>query len=165
LSARARSRRASAGALLALAALAAGAACELLIDVGSLDNGQCPAGEKPCPGENRCVRVDAPNTGCGSESCAPCTFPHATATCEAGVCHRSACIGRYDDCDGVDSNGCETDLDHDPANCGTCHHACDKPPNGFPGCSGACVIGGCDVGFSDCDGVLVNGCETAGVCQ
>jgi hypothetical protein len=160
----ARRRRAALSAA-ALAVVLGGAACELLIGTGNLADGQCPADEKPCPGENRCVRRDAPNTGCGNGLCAPCTFPHATATCENGACHLSACIGRYRNCDGDDRNGCETDIDHDPANCSFCGLVCTKPTNGFPGCSGVCVIGGCDIGFADCDGDLINGCEHAGVCQ
>src|SRR5439155_23133719 len=91
-----RHRRAALATLGALLiALGAGGGCELLVGVDQLNDGRCPADEKPCPGENRCVRRDAPNTGCASESsCAPCTFPHATARCEDdGQCHLSMCIG------------------------------------------------------------------------
>jgi hypothetical protein len=110
------------------------------------------------------VRRDAPNTGCDSELCAPCTFPHATATCESGKCRLSVCTGSYRDCDKDESNGCETDKDHDPDNCSYCGHVCDAPPNAFPGCSSVCVIGGCYAGYSDCDGNPVTGCETQGLC-
>jgi hypothetical protein len=31
------------------------------------------------------------------------------------------------DCDGNPANGCETDLKHDPKNCGACGHTCGPP--------------------------------------
>ncbi|MFT3768354.1 MAG: hypothetical protein QM820_23140 [Minicystis sp.] len=73
--------------------------------------------------------------------------PHVS--CEDGPCR---CVGGFDDCDGDEDNGCETDLSGDPQNCGACGNACDN---------GACNGGSCacNEGFVDCDGNASTGCE------
>ena len=51
------------------------------------------------------------------------------------------------------------DLDSDPNNCGLCGRTCIIP-NAVAGCAaGQCTLDACDVGFSDCDGMLATGCE------
>jgi hypothetical protein len=145
---------------LAFAALALvlTAGCQAVVDVDSLGNGKCAEGTKPCPGLGQCVPLDNPETGCADTSCAPCALPHAVATCTGGACAIDSCIGDYKDCD-PNSPGCETDLAHDPGNCGECLHTC-QVDNGFPGCSGKlCTVGGCDPGYTDCNGT-VNACVT-----
>ena len=96
---------------------------------------------------------------------------HASAVCEAaknagGVssCVVAACVGDYQHCSGPIEGGCETDLAHDPKNCGACGNQC-AIPNGYAGCSARrCAVGGCLPGWSDCDGAWMNGCETECSC-
>jgi hypothetical protein len=65
------------------------------------------------------------------------------------------------DCDGDASNGCETDLTADGANCGTCGEVCGTDHTTASSCSaGQCQLA-CDTGFDDCDGDAGNGCEAA----
>ncbi|MFY2558437.1 Ig-like domain-containing protein [Corallococcus terminator] len=80
------------------------------------------------------------------------------------------CVTGFLDCDGNPSNGCETSMMDDAANCGACGTVC----GGAASASGVCGAGtcglGCAVGTFDCDGNAVNGCESAtacapGVCQ
>jgi len=136
------------------------AGCELFTDLDKLESRQCPEGQKACG--NTCERKDNPNVGCSRDSCAPCALPHAQASCNNGLCfiEVGACLGDWEDCDGNVSNGCETDLAHDPMNCNRCFRECAKPSNGIAGCSmRECTIGGCNPGWEDCDEKPATGCE------
>jgi len=53
-----------------------------------------------------------------------CSFAHATAVCAATVCSFSVCDAGYGDCNGVQADGCEADLQGDAGHCGACGHAC-----------------------------------------
>jgi hypothetical protein len=49
-----------------------------------------------------------------------------------------------------------------PADCGACGNACGPYPHAVAGCAqSACTLGGCFLGFADCNGVTADGCETA----
>jgi hypothetical protein len=141
-----------------------GVGCELIVDLDPLENQQCKADEKACPNERRCANLDDPLSGCADpDTCAPCVLSHAYARCERGVCAVSGCVGDYRHCGGA-LPGCETDVAHDPENCGACGHRC-VTANGYPGCaSKTCATGGCFEGYNDCDGNPANGCETVGEC-
>jgi hypothetical protein len=96
-------------------------------------------------------------TNCGACG-TPCARANATATCASGACLIASCNAGYGNCDGVDSNGCETNLQMNLSNCGTCGHACSTT-NGSASCSlGVCAIA-CNAGWGNCDGVIGNGCE------
>jgi hypothetical protein len=71
-----------------------------------------------------------------------------------------ACEPGYGNCDGRSDNTCETRLEGDTANCGSCGHRCTEArPHQFAYCSrGACQYA-CAVNFADCDGQTANGCE------
>lgn len=57
------------------------------------------------------------------------------------------------------------DLDTDPSNCGLCGRTCIIP-NAEAGCAaGQCTLVSCDVGYSDCDGMLATGCEAPVDCS
>ncbi|MDB4928410.1 MAG: uncharacterized protein JWM10_894, partial [Myxococcaceae bacterium] len=59
--------------------------------------------------------------GCGRA----CALPNATsATCAASACAVALCAASTGDCDGVASNGCETDTRSSNAHCGGCGMAC-----------------------------------------
>jgi hypothetical protein len=73
-----------------------------------------------------------PGQACVQQSdCAP--VANATVDCASTVCE-AACEGAWLDCDtDLETNGCETDSDTDPAHCGGCNQTCD----------GVCSAGEC----------------------
>lgn len=54
--------------------------------------------------------------------------------CVTGACTQS-CTNGFDDCDGIDDNGCERDLQNDELNCGACGEVCGQGQS--------CVTGEC----------------------
>ena len=64
----------------------------------------------------------------------PCVFNNGVPACNAGSCELDSCVGSFGNCDGNDSNGCETDLDVSGTHCGFCGRDCF---------GGACVDGVC----------------------
>ncbi|MEM6956099.1 MAG: hypothetical protein AAF645_10435, partial [Myxococcota bacterium] len=108
---------------------------------------------------------DIANCGtCGTACSTPAGA--ASAGCTAASCDFVCNAGR-DDCDDVpndrDTDGCETDVNGDPNNCGGCGMACGDEANvASASCvSGACAVGACAPGFADCDGTFEgSGCET-----
>jgi cysteine-rich repeat protein len=48
-----------------------------------------------------------------------CSGGQANWRCNAGTCEPMSCVGNFQNCDSVASNGCETDLTR-PASCGAC---------------------------------------------
>ncbi len=102
------------------------------------------------------LSTDAANcASCGHA----CSLAHAAAACSGGACVISACAAGFGDCDGLSSNGCETDLGSDVNHCGSCLGVCALP-HASPSCvGGSCRIAACAAGFSDCDGVAGDGCE------
>jgi hypothetical protein len=91
---------------------------------------------------------------CGNK----CDLANAIGTCAAQKCIVVSCKPGYQNCDGVDANGCETKVDSDPGNCGACGTVCDAT-NGVPGCAGSVCGIVCNSGFGNCDGNPANGCE------
>ncbi|MDO9019214.1 MAG: kelch repeat-containing protein [Myxococcales bacterium] len=93
---------------------------------------------------------------------AACPLPaNATATaCTSGMCSFT-CAAGFGDCDGVASNGCETNLTTSAIHCGTCGQRCSA--GGSTGSTSVCVAGACMVtcsaNYADCDGSPGNGCE------
>jgi len=86
---------------------------------------RCNAGFGDCDGDptNGCeARLDtATNCGLCGRACTPGT--NATSACESMACVSRCNVG-YGDCDGVASNGCETNLRTSAASCGRCGAAC-----------------------------------------
>src|SRR5581483_7125297 len=95
--------------------------------------------------------------GCGTT----CARSNATAVCSAGSCALGTCSSGFGNCDGVDSNGCETNLRTDLNHCGTCTSRCVAGAHvAVTTCSaGACTYA-CAMGYGDCDHNPLNGCET-----
>jgi hypothetical protein len=131
----------------------------------SCQNGQCvidcPDGTGDCDGDpgNGCETQlnTAENCGfCGDA----CDLANAAATCTAGACVIQSCDAGFDDCDGMDANGCEADLQNSAMTCGACNNACPDGVNGTTVCNnGQCALN-CNSGFGDCDSNVQNGCET-----
>ncbi len=95
---------------------------------------------------------------CGSCTTACPTRPNATATCSATTCGFICSVG-FRDCNAVATDGCEANVRTSATNCGSCGNVCTAP-NATPACSaGGCAIGSCNPGYSDCDGLVANGCE------
>ncbi len=131
---------------------------------GGGDGGpMCGANQKACNGQ--CVAVDDPMFGCTPDTCVACAPPgmNAMATCVAGpgggmMCSIS-CASGFKNCDGDPTNGCETDTSNDPQNCGGCGAPCSVPHATAACNNGMCAVGTCDQGWTDCDGMVSNGCE------
>jgi hypothetical protein len=141
--------------------------CNFFVDTDALSNGNCAAGFKACnsQGVATCVATDLPGFGCAQPGCIPCDLANATALCSAsGQCTISLCKKGYTDCDGNSQNGCETETDYDPSNCGTCHTTCAidtlKHVSTAACSAGSCVVGTCMSGYGNCDEITSNGCET-----
>ncbi len=137
------------------------------------DAGDGTTGGSPCTTSSDCREVDAAGATCCSGACvdtqtdpddcgscgAPCATPNATPECAAGACTIAACNAGYADCDGDASDGCEVDINTNPAACGGCANACTTV-NGTPDCvNGACGIGTCNPGFANCSGIVSDGCN------
>jgi acid phosphatase len=89
------------------------------------------------------VGVSFPDAG-------PGVLPN-TVSCDSTGC---VCVAGYGNCNGALTDGCEANLNTDPANCGGCGNSCN---------GGACVNGSC--GMSAC-GMCAAGftCGSAGFC-
>ena len=76
-------------------------------------------------------------------------FPNAIGICVENSCMLN-CLNGWDNCDTKTANGCETNLENDPANCGACGTACQI--------GGVCTNGvcGCPVGQTNCNGSCKN---------
>jgi hypothetical protein len=103
-------------------------------------------GKTLCPGP-RCVDLLNDPDACGAcnAACRP-AGPNQTRACEKGLCVYG-CAPGFADCNGDPADGCETNLDAHPANCGACGHACDVAA-GQPCVEGKCLTVPCDAGVT-----------------
>ena len=119
----------------------------------------CPAREKNCGGP--CVPVTDPKTGCGEPTCEACPAArHGTAACVQATCADGPCEQGFGNCDGLTSNGCETDLLSDGLSCGACGTSCTAQNTTSTCVQGTCRVQSCASPWADCDGNGLNGCET-----
>jgi hypothetical protein len=117
----------------------------------------CQTWQEFCDGA--CVDTDTSLDYCGGCD-TPCTPPaNATPTCLNGICGFT-CRAGFGDCDGDPANGCETNLQTDPAFCGSCDFACTPPANATATCAGGSCGFECLPGFGNCDGNPATGCES-----
>ncbi len=117
--------------------------CGALIDCGS-----CPPGET-CGG-----------SGVPGQCGCTCSAPNASTSCSGGVCSISQCDAGWADCDGDVVNGCETDIRTSTNHCGACNNPCNFTHADAACVAGQCVLGQCENGFANCDGIAATGCET-----
>jgi hypothetical protein len=122
--------------------------------------GDCLAGFADCDGVpvNGCeTRTSDNDTHCGGCGVACTAAPNATASCREGAC-AFECTDGFANCDEMRANGCETPVVSSGA-CGSCGSVCE-PANASGECiAGTCRIVTCSPGFTDCDGLVSNGCE------
>src|SRR5688500_1549434 len=105
---------------------------------------ECEPGETKPAGDgcNTCMCVNG-DWGCTTKEC-------GTLVCDEGL----------GDCDGVLSNGCETNLDTSVENCGLCGNHC-AIVGAYAACeAGVCVLDRCDPPYADCNGDPADGCES-----
>lgn len=117
-------------------------ALDISANVDGLDGPSCPGGMHDCSGV--CVWSTS-NQSCGS-SCVPCpAHPHATATC-SGVSCGDQCEPGFADCNGIEADGCEANLQL-PGTCGSCATSCSASSpvctlfEGIPVCAPSCIGG------------------------
>lgn len=116
----------------------------------------CQGGFNCCNSGCSDPRNDVLNCGmCGNA----CKAPHSTPGCMARTCTIVKCDPGWADCVGGYQDGCETNIDTNPNNCGGCNNACSLP-NALPGCKGGmCAVLSCFPGWGNCDNQPGNGCE------
>jgi hypothetical protein len=106
---------------------------------------QCPTGQMLCG--DTCVVLNTSATHCGrcGNICAPMTV------CSAGECRCTRAMNT------LCGSTC-VDLQNDPQNCGVCGNVCGDTSRCSAGrCS---TTAACTAPMADCDGNMVNGCET-----
>ena len=72
----------------------------------------------------------------------------------------NACPPGKGACDADPLNDCETDLDTDALNCGSCNMACALPNSASACQDGQCVVSACNAPFEDCNKITADGCES-----
>jgi hypothetical protein len=97
-------------------------------------------------------------TNCGTCGKVCPAVANATSYCSNGVCGFN-CSSGYGNCDGNSSNGCETNVRTSPTNCGGCGTVCPARPNATMTCANGVCGFTCNLGFGNCDGNALNGCE------
>lgn len=114
----------------------------------------CLIGEECVTGV--CSDLNTDESNCGSCGVI-CQRDNAAARCQVGICRIGQCDSLWDDCNGVDEDGCETSLET-LDNCGGCMVPCSHPgPRECECTGGVCRCPSC---FADCDGNVSNGDET-----
>jgi hypothetical protein len=122
---------------------------------GTVEDDLCHANQPVCNGD---LATFCDDTGTkylpGGKDCS--LYPGER--CRAGSC---SCEPALASCNGIEQDGCETDLTKSPDNCGDCGVVCSANHVPTRSCNGTCN-GACAPGFADCDGDKQgDGCETA----
>ncbi|MDH5670854.1 MAG: MopE-related protein [Myxococcales bacterium] len=109
--------------------------------------------------------LDDPRVGatCGATDVGACSF--GTQICASGTIQCEGYIGPVlESCNGIDDD-CDTTIDNgfdttsNVLHCGACNSPCPAQSNAIVGCSdSACVILGCNAGFTDDPNVVGNDC-------
>jgi len=85
-------------------------------------------------GMSQCVNTATDVNNCGACGTACTLVPNALTTCVASTCSFT-CNVQFRDCNGAAFDGCETNINVDPNNCGACGNFCP----GTPCQNGACA--------------------------
>jgi hypothetical protein len=144
-----------------------GQACALANAATSCATGTCtleacnaPFADCDLDAMNGCeVDTTADTSHCGGCMQA-CVLANASEVCANSQCGVDACDPMFRDCNLVPGDGCEIDAATDATNCGTCGNICDFGPHTVPSCAnGMCAYAGCEMGWADCNGDMLDGCE------
>ena len=111
------------------------------------------------------VFTDMEHCGACETECGGPAYANATAVCAAGECSIGSCSAGFEDCNAVAGDGCESNINLDPANCGACANDCNQGAGA--NAAGVCVTLAagptcsvvCNAGFADCNVNLEDGCE------
>ncbi|WP_181234177.1 choice-of-anchor L domain-containing protein [Enhygromyxa salina] len=136
-----------------------------ICDVGqycSPDN-DCVVGcieDEDCPDPLVCDVNSNTCTGCVEDQDCPLGSVCEAGDCNPGCTDQQPCQNGFSCCGGE----CEN-LADDPENCGECDNLCPD----FPNAEDLCTMGGCDMGdcegnWNDCNGNIMDGCETQAMC-
>jgi hypothetical protein len=136
--------------------------------MGPCDTGYADCDHQPSNGCETDTRTSSAHCGaCG----VTCTFAHTQSTCADSVCQVTSCEGTFKDCNGLASDGCESDTDSDPKSCSACGNACDT---GAVCYKGACASNGDVLAWLDTQKggwclddyqTLINLCGKVSVCH
>lgn len=125
----------------------------------------CALPDDTCPFRLRWHRSAGGTAVNACLSCESACSPNhvASPTCEAGICS-GRCDPGWDDCNNdKGTDGCETNVESDPDNCGGCKpkgYACSRNNITKRTCAAGKCTGECDQGWNDCNGDKVkDGCE------
>jgi hypothetical protein len=133
---------------------------------GTCDYTSCVAGTSDCNGSRAdgCEPFAASHCGATCTNCTTSESGVAMAICNgAGACDYTSCSAGRSDCNGSHADGCE--VASDGTHCGAACVDCSMTTlhvSTLACTAGSCDFsGGCASGFSNCDGLRPNGCETA----
>jgi hypothetical protein len=127
-------------------------------DLEASDDATRP-GDDAAPGGDAASADDSPLDDAASACSPACVNPNGATACVNGSC-APVCSTGFADCDGNLSNGCETNVQADPAHCGSCTKACTVDSGSAICQSGTCGMSSCAAGTGDCDKDAGDGCET-----
>ncbi len=127
--------------------------------VGEPGCGMGPA----CTGGTTCCQTGCADLRSDRAHCGACgRVCSGTQACTQGRCVTQPMCGGGPPCDPGQTccgDRCFTTAT-DVAHCGGCGRACAAPPNAVPVCRGGqCGVAGCQMGFADCNGSMMDGCE------
>ncbi|OJY25706.1 MAG: hypothetical protein BGO98_34360 [Myxococcales bacterium 68-20] len=105
---------------------------------------RCPTGKTLCLDVCVDLKTDPDHCGACLSACGGFAGPNAAAICSHGSCG-VACKEGWADCNGNTKDGCETNLEADPSNCGACGSSCDLVA-GQPCIAGRCAVEPCKSG-------------------
>lgn len=148
-------------------------ACGFLCDLSHTDSHTCSGGEclvSTCDADyENCNTLDVDgcevNIGGDATNCGSCGYQCSLANaashaCVLGECEVHSCSGTFENCNDIDSDGCEIDLDSDLNNCGGCGQVCDLPHAASHNCvGGMCQVLTCDQFWGNCNDQDTDGCE------
>jgi hypothetical protein len=120
----------------------------------------CGSGMADCNSDGTCETNLTTLTDC--QACGiGCARDHATASCSSGQCKVGSCTGSWQDCDGVDGNGCEGNTASSLQHCGACSNTCSTQNTSMLACVAGVCTPNCNAGFGDCNqGASNDGCES-----